>query len=213
MKVLITGAAGFIGYHVALRLLDQGQQVVGLDNFNSYYDVRLKEARWSQLEKHDGFVGRRIDLADRRSVFKLCDETEPTHIVHLAAQAGVRYGLENPEAYTNSNLVGFMNIIEAARALKTDHFIFASTSSVYGANTKMPFAEHHHADHQLSLYAATKRANEALAHSYAHLFNVPTTGLRFFTVYGRGGDPIWLHRNLPRRFLQATQSMCTTTGK
>ncbi len=189
MTVLITGAAGFIGYHVAIRLLGRGQQVIGLDNFNSYYDVQLKEARWVQLENYDGFEGKRIDLADRRSVFKLCDETEPTHIIHLAAQAGVRYGLENPEAYTNSNLVGFMNVIEAARALKVAHFIFASTSSVYGANTKMPFAEHHPSSHQLSLYAATKRANEALAHSYAHLFNIPTTGLRFFTVYGPWGRP------------------------
>ncbi len=189
MTILITGAAGFIGFHTAMRLLDLGRPVVALDNFNTYYDVGLKEARWAQLEKREGFTGRRIDLVNRRDVFKLCDETEPTHIIHLGAQAGVRYGIENPEAYTNSNLVGFMNILEAARALKVDHFVFASTSSVYGANTTMPFAEHHAADHQLSLYAATKRANEALAHSYAHLYNIPSTGLRFFTVYGPWGRP------------------------
>jgi UDP-glucuronate 4-epimerase len=189
MTILITGAAGFIGYHVAAQLLEQGQRVIGIDNFNSYYDVRLKDARWARLKEYEGFIGRRADLADRRAVFKLCDDTEPTHIVHLGAQAGVRYGAENPEAYTNSNLVGFMNILEAARALKVDHFVFASTSSVYGANTTMPFAEHHTADHPLSLYAATKRANEALAHSYAHLYKIPSTGLRFFTVYGPWGRP------------------------
>ncbi len=189
MTILITGAAGFIGFHVARRLLDLGRRVVAIDNFNSYYDVRLKDARWAQLKNSDGFTGRRMDLANRRAVFKLCDETEPSHIVHLGAQAGVRYGIDNPEAYTNSNLVGFMNILEAARVLKVDHFVFASTSSVYGANTTMPFAEHHTADHQLSLYAATKRANEALAHSYTHLFKIPATGLRFFTVYGPWGRP------------------------
>ncbi len=189
MTILITGAAGFIGFHTAMRLLDQGRRVVALDNFNSYYDVGLKEARWAQLENRDGFTGRRVDLASRRELLEFCDETEPTRIIHLGAQAGVRYGIENPEAYTNSNLIGFMNILEAARALKVEHFVFASTSSVYGANTTMPFAEHHTADHQLSLYAATKRANEALAHSYAHLYKIPSTGLRFFTVYGPWGRP------------------------
>jgi UDP-glucuronate 4-epimerase len=189
MTILITGAAGFIGFHVAAKLLEQGQRIVGLDNFSSYYDVSLKDARWALLKKRYGFLGERVDLANRRAVFKLCDETEPTHIIHLAAQAGVRYGIENPEAYTNSNLVGFTNILEVARALKVDHFVFASTSSVYGANTTMPFAEHHTADHQMSLYAATKRANEALAHSYAHLYKIPSTGLRFFTVYGPWGRP------------------------
>lgn len=189
MTVLVTGAAGFIGYHVAAQLLEQGRRVIGMDNFNSYYDVRLKDARWARLKKHEGFIGRRVDLANHRAVFKLCDDTEPTHIIHLGAQAGVRYGIENPDAYTNSNLVGFMNILEAARALKVDHFVFASTSSVYGANTAMPFAEHHTADHQMSLYAATKRANEALAHSYAHSYKIPSTGLRFFTVYGPWGRP------------------------
>ena len=189
MTVLVTGAAGFIGFHVAMRLLDEERRVVGLDNFNTYYDVGLKEARWAQLKKRLGFLGMQMDLASRRSIFKLCDETEPTRIVHLGAQAGVRYGIDNPEAYTNSNLVGFMNILEASRALKIDHLVFASTSSVYGANTTMPFAEHHTADHQISLYAATKRANEALAHSYAHLYRIPSTGLRFFTVYGPWGRP------------------------
>ncbi|MEQ9449314.1 MAG: NAD-dependent epimerase/dehydratase family protein, partial [Rhodospirillaceae bacterium] len=189
MTTLVTGAAGFIGFHIAKRLLDQGRRVIGIDNFSPYYDVGLKDTRWSQLKGLEGFTGRRMDFADRRDVFKLCDETVPTRIVHLGAQAGVRYGMENPEAYTSSNLVGFMNILEAARALKVDHFVFASTSSVYGANTTKPFAEHHTADHQISLYAATKRANEALAHSYAHLYKIPTTGLRFFTVYGPWGRP------------------------
>jgi UDP-glucuronate 4-epimerase len=189
MTILVTGAAGFIGFHVTVKLLELGRRVIGVDNFNSYYDVRLKNSRWSQLKNHEGFYGRRADLADRRAIFKLCDENEPTHIIHLGAQAGVRYGIENPEAYTNSNLVGFMNILEAARALKVDHFVFASTSSVYGANTTLPFAEHYTADHQMSLYAATKRANEAFAHSYAHLYKIPCTGLRFFTVYGPWGRP------------------------
>ena len=189
MTILITGAAGFIGFHVAKRLLEQGRRVVAFDNFNSYYDVSLKEARWALLKKCEGFTGRRLDLANRQAVLKFCAETGPTHIVHLSAQAGVRYGMENSEAYTNSNLVGFMNILDAARELSVRHFVFASTSSVYGANTTMPFAEQHTVDHQLSLYAATKRANEVLAHSYSHLYKIPSTGLRFFTVYGPWGRP------------------------
>ncbi len=189
MTILLTGAAGFIGYHVANRLLDMGRRVVGLDSFTAYYDVRLKEARWQRLEAREGFTGKRLDLIDKNGLFDLCDKTEPTHIVHLAAQAGVRYSLENPQAYVDSNLTGFVNMLEVARVVKPVHFVYASTSSAYGANRAMPFAEHHSASHPVSLYAATKRANELMAHSYAHLFNIPCTGLRFFTVYGPWGRP------------------------
>ena len=187
--ILVTGAAGFIGFHVTERLLAQGRAVIGLDNFNSYYDVALKEARWAKLSVRNGFTGRRLDLTDRDGLLKLCDELEPAAFIHLAAQAGVRYGMDNPGAYVDSNLVGFVNILEAARAMKLAHLVFASTSSVYGANRAMPYAEHHGTSHPLSLYAATKRANELLAHSYAHLFRIPMTGLRFFTVYGPWGRP------------------------
>ncbi|MCA0199305.1 MAG: NAD-dependent epimerase/dehydratase family protein [Proteobacteria bacterium] len=189
MTILLTGAAGFIGYHVARRLLEAGRSVVGIDNFNSYYDVRLKEARWAQLEQQQGFIGRRLDIAHKDALLDFCDKIQPTYIVHLAAQAGVRYGLENPTAYADANLTGFLNVLEAARALKVIHLVYASTSSVYGANRAMPFAEHHSASHPVSLYAATKRANELMAHSYAHLFKIPVTGLRFFTVYGPWGRP------------------------
>lgn len=189
MSILVTGSAGFIGYHLAMRLLDEGLPVIGLDNFTPYYDVRLKEARWARLEKRDGFTGRRVNLADRDALFAVVDEFRPKRIVHLAAQPGVRYGLENPQSYVDSNLTGFVNMLEAVRAVKPEHFVYASTSSVYGANTAMPFAEHHSASHPVSLYAATKRSNELLAHSYAHLFKVPMTGLRFFTVYGPWGRP------------------------
>jgi len=189
MTILLTGAAGFIGFHVARRLLDAGRTVIGIDNFNPYYDVGLKEARWSLLEKMDGFRGRRLEIADGDALLSFCDEVEPTHIIHLAAQAGVRYGLENPYAYAEANLVGFLNVLEAARTIKIEHLVYASTSSVYGANRTLPFAEHHSASHPVSLYAATKRANELMAHSYAHLFAIPTTGLRFFTVYGPWGRP------------------------
>lgn len=184
MTILLTGAAGFIGYHVTRRLLEAGRSVVGIDNFNSYYDVRLKEARWALLEQQQGFIGRRLDIAHKDAFLDFCDKIQPTYIVHLAAQAGVRYGLENPTAYADANLTGFLNVLEAARALKVIHLVYASTSSVYGANKAMPFAEHHSASHPVSLYAATKRANELMAHSYAHLFKIPVTGLRFFTVYG-----------------------------
>jgi UDP-glucuronate 4-epimerase len=187
--ILVTGAAGFIGFHVATRLLAAGRPVIGVDNFNTYYDVKLKEARWAQLEARGGFTGQRLDVADRDALSRLCEKFEPAAFIHLAAQAGVRYGLENPAAYVDANLVGFVNVLEAARSLKIAHLVFASTSSVYGANRNMPYAEHHGSAHPLSLYAATKRANELLAHSYAHLFKIPVTGLRFFTVYGPWGRP------------------------
>ncbi|MSO96892.1 MAG: SDR family NAD(P)-dependent oxidoreductase [Rhodospirillaceae bacterium] len=188
-KILVTGAAGFIGAAVAERLLAAGHVVSAIDNFNSYYDVALKEARWARLAAHTNFRGTRVDLADKPLTFAAFDNAEPTHVIHLAAQAGVRYGMENPQAYVDSNLTGFMNVLEAARAHQVAHLVFASSSSVYGANRTTPFAENHSADHPISLYAATKRANELLAHTYAHLFKIPCTGLRFFTVYGPWGRP------------------------
>jgi len=187
--ILVTGAAGFVGAALSERLLAAGHVVAGLDSFNSYYDPALKEARWARLAGHAGFRGQRVDLADRALTFAAFDNAKPTHVVHLAAQAGVRYGLDNPQAYVDSNLVGFMNVLEACRVHKPAHVVFASSSSVYGANRTTPFAEHHTADHPLSLYAATKRSGELLAHSYAHLFKLPCTGLRFFTVYGPWGRP------------------------
>jgi UDP-glucuronate 4-epimerase len=187
--IMVTGAAGFIGAAVAERLLRAGEAVVGLDNFNAYYDPALKETRWARLGAHANFRGQRVDLADRDLALAAFNTARPTHIVHLAAQAGVRYGLENPQAYVDSNLVGFMNVLEAARAHRAAHLVFASSSSVYGANRAVPFAEHHGVDHPVSLYAATKRSNELLAHAYAHLFKIPATGLRFFTVYGPWGRP------------------------
>jgi UDP-glucuronate 4-epimerase len=189
MTVLVTGTAGFIGYHVARALLDRGETVVGLDNFNPYYDVRLKEARAAGLRERAGFTEIRLDLADGAGVRDLFAAYRPRRVIHLAAQAGVRYSLENPRAYVDSNLVGFFNVLEAARAHPPGHLVYASTSSVYGANTVQPFSPHHGADHPMTLYAATKRANEAMAHSYAHLFGIPMTGLRFFTVYGPWGRP------------------------
>jgi len=189
MTILVTGAAGFVGAHVAERLLKQGAAVHGVDNFTPYYDVKLKEARWARLEGQKGFAAHRLDLADKDGVLALAAKIRPTRIVHLAAQPGVRYGIDNPQAYVDSNLTGFMNVLEAARAVEVPHLVYASTSSVYGANKKMPFAEHDGVGHPVSLYAATKRANELLAHAYAHIFKIPMSGLRFFTVYGPWGRP------------------------
>lgn len=189
MTILVTGTAGFIGSSVAHRLLDQGQEVVGIDNFNTYYDVKLKEARWARLAARNGYHGRRLDISDKNALAALFDEIKPARVIHLAAQAGVRYGMENPGAYAESNLTGFLNILEGCRAHRIQHLVFASTSSVYGANRKLPYAEQHSVSHPVSLYAATKRANELMAHSYAHLFKIPMTGLRFFTVYGPWGRP------------------------
>ena len=187
--ILVTGAAGFIGYHVARRLLERGDEVVGLDNLNQYYEPALKEARLAQLAPFERFTFVRGDIADRSAMESLFRDRRPTRVVHLAAQAGVRYSLTDPHAYSESNLLGFVNVLEGCRHAKVEHLVFASTSSVYGANTRQPFSEHHHTDHPLTIYAATKKANEVMAHSYAHLFGVPTTGLRFFTVYGPWGRP------------------------
>jgi UDP-glucuronate 4-epimerase len=189
LPILVTGAAGFIGFHTARRLLDRGDEVVGLDNLNAYYDPTLKAARLSILEGYEGYRHARIDLADREAVARLFDEAKPEGVINLAAQAGVRYSLENPHAYVDANVVGFLNILEGCRAVQPKHLVFASTSSVYGANGKLPFNVHDGANHPITLYAATKLANEAMAHSYAHLFHIPCTGLRFFTVYGPWGRP------------------------
>jgi UDP-glucuronate 4-epimerase len=186
---LITGAAGFIGSHTAHRLLDRGDEVVGFDNVNDYYDPTLKEARLARLAARDGFRLVRGDLADRAAVERLFAETRPARVIHLAAQAGVRYSLTNPHTYVDSNLTGFLHILEGCRHHGAAHLTYASSSSVYGANTAMPFSVHQNVDHPLSLYAATKKANELMAHTYSHLYGLPTTGLRFFTVYGPWGRP------------------------
>lgn len=189
MKVLVTGTAGFIGSHVAHALLARGDEVVGFDNLNSYYDVSLKEARLGRLLKNPGYTHIVADLADRALVERTFETHRPSRVVHLAAQAGVRYAAENPHVYVQSNVVGFLHILEGCRNHGVEHLVYASTSSVYGANTSMPFSEHSSAEHPLTLYAATKKANEQMAHSYSHLYNIPSTGLRFFTVYGPWGRP------------------------
>lgn len=189
MKVLVTGAAGFIGMHVSQLLLARGDQVVGLDNLNNYYDPQLKLNRLARLTGKPGFEFVKLDVADREGMAKLFAEGGFDRVVHLAAQAGVRYSLENPHAYIESNVTGFTNILEGCRHAKIEHLVYASSSSVYGGNTLMPFSEHHSVDHPVSLYAATKKANELMAHTYSHLFGLPTTGLRFFTVYGPWGRP------------------------
>jgi UDP-glucuronate 4-epimerase len=189
MTTLVTGAAGFIGYHVAERLLARGDTVVGIDNLNSYYDVSLKEARLARLAGRRGFSFAKLDLADRTGMAAFFEKERPRNVVHLAAQAGVRYSLENPHAYVDSNLAGFTNVLEGCRHNAVEHLVYASSSSVYGGNSRMPFSEHDNIDHPISLYAATKKANELMAHTYSHLFRLPTTGLRFFTVYGPWGRP------------------------
>lgn len=188
-KVLITGAAGFIGFHLTQKLDTLGYAVVGLDNMNDYYDVGLKEARLAQLESLEDFSFHRIDLEEKDRVDALFTEEKFDYVVNLAAQAGVRYSLENPYAYINANVTGFLNVLEACRHNPVKHLVYASSSSVYGANTQMPFSTHHAVDHPVSLYAATKKSNELMAHTYSHLYNIPTTGLRFFTVYGPYGRP------------------------
>lgn len=189
MKILVTGAAGFIGMHLSIRLLERGDEVVGIDNLNDYYEVRLKLDRLKQLEKYDRFTFIKMDLADRAAIQGLFEEQGFDSVMNLAAQAGVRYSLKNPHAYVDSNLVGFVNILEGCRHTKVKHLVYASSSSVYGANTNMPFSVHDNVDHPVSLYAATKKSAELMAHTYSHLYDLPTTGLRFFTVYGPWGRP------------------------
>lgn len=189
MKILLTGAAGFIGMHVAQLLLARGDEVVGLDNLNDYYDPALKQARLAQLRHMPGFRFVQADVADHAALDALFAAERFTHVVHLAAQAGVRYPLQNPRAYVQSNLVGFGNVLEACRQHAVRHLVYASSSSVYGANREMPFSVAHNVDHSVSLYAASKKANELMEHSYSHLYDLPTTGLRYFTVYGPWGQP------------------------
>jgi len=188
-RVLITGAAGFIGFHLSMRLLKNGCHVTGIDNLNSYYDVKLKEARLEKLTSFENFSYYKMDISDKKSLEEIFNNTKHDVVVNLAAQAGVRYSIENPHAYVDSNIVGFVNLLEACRHNDVKHLVFASSSSVYGANTKMPFSVHNNVDHPVSLYAATKKANELMAHAYSHLYGMACTGLRFFTVYGPWGRP------------------------
>ena len=188
-RVIVTGAAGFIGFHLSMRLLKDGCHVTGIDNLNSYYDVKLKEARLEKLTSFENFSFYKIDLSDKKSLEEIFNNTKYDVVVNLAAQAGVRYSIENPHAYVDSNIVGFVNLLESCRHNDVKHLVFASSSSVYGANTKMPFSVHNNVDHPVSLYAATKKANELMAHAYSHLYGMHCTGLRFFTVYGPWGRP------------------------
>ncbi len=189
MRILVTGSAGFIGSALSLRLLERGDEVIGLDNLNDYYDVALKQARLARNQAHRGYTELRIDLEDRGGVAEAFSRLRPERVVNLAAQAGVRYSIENPLAYADTNLIGFLNVLEGCRHNGVEHLVYASSSSVYGSNTRMPFSVHDNVDHPVSLYAATKKANELMAHAYSHLYEFPTTGLRFFTVYGPWGRP------------------------
>ena len=201
MKVLVTGAAGFIGNELALRLTARGDEVTGIDNLNDYYDVSLKKARLNRLKNEPNFKFIKLDIANRKEIARLFTENSFDAVVNLAAQAGVRYSLENPSAYVDANLTGFANILEGCRQCKVKHLVFASSSSVYGANTKLPFSEQDNVDHPVSLYAATKKAAELMAHSYAHLYGLPCTGLRFFTVYGPWGRPDMAYFSFTRKIL------------
>ena len=202
MRILVTGSAGFIGNELTLRLLERGDEVIGVDNVNDYYDVRLKEARLERVKHHSNFIEIRAGIHDRMAMEEVFAKYKPQRVVNLAAQAGVRYSLKNPHAYVDSNLVGFVNILEGCRHHEVEHLVYASSSSVYGANTKMPFSVHDNVDHPVSLYAATKKANELMAHTYSHLYHLPTTGLRFFTVYGPWGRPDMAYFSFTKAILE-----------
>jgi UDP-glucuronate 4-epimerase len=201
-KILITGAAGFIGYHLVQAIADRGDTITGIDNLNDYYDVNLKKARLSQLEQCKNFTFRKIDMADREAMTGLFGKGNFDVVINLAAQAGVRYSLKNPYSYIDSNIVGFTNILEGCRQSKVAHLVFASSSSIYGMNKKIPFSVSHNVDHPVSLYAASKKANELMAHAYSHLYNLPCTGLRFFTVYGPWGRPDMAYFSFTKAILE-----------
>lgn len=189
MSNIVTGSAGFIGYSLSLRLLNRGENIIGIDNHNNYYDPKIKDSRLEELSQYKNYKHFKVDLTDQKKLEEIFTKYKPQRVVNLAAQAGVRYSMENPLAYINSNIIGFLNILENCRNNNVNHLVYASTSSVYGANTKMPFSEHHNVNHPLSIYAATKMSNELMAHTYSYLYKLPTTGLRFFTVYGPWGRP------------------------
>jgi len=201
MRILVTGSAGFIGAALTLRFLERGDQVFGIDNLNDYYDVNLKRARLNRYEAHKNFSGAQVNLQDHAAIMQIFADFKPARVVNMAAQAGVRYSLKNPQAYVDSNITGFLNILEACRRHPVEHLVYASSSSVYGANTKLPFSVHDNVDHPVSLYAASKKANELMAHTYAHLFKIPSTGLRFFTVYGPWGRPDMAYFEFTRKIL------------
>ncbi|MDN6292858.1 MAG: NAD-dependent epimerase [Tetragenococcus halophilus] len=202
MKLLVTGAAGFVGFHLSKKLLEKEIEIVGLDNMNDYYDPQLKEDRLAILKEKANFTFYKIDLKDKQDVEQLFEDEKPTHVINLAAQAGVRYSIENPYAYVDSNLIGFINILEACRHNPVEHLLYASSSSVYGGNKVAPFSTNHNVDHPVSLYAATKKSNELMAHTYSNLYDIPTTGLRFFTVYGPYGRPDMAYFSFTNRILK-----------
>jgi UDP-glucuronate 4-epimerase len=212
-NILVTGAAGFIGYHLVSRLLDSGHKVIGLDNFNDYYDVDLKLARLAQLEERDRLTFFKLDIADRYAMARLFEENRFDVVINLAAQAGVRYSIKEPFAYIYSNITGFMNVLEGCRCNNVKHLVYASSSSVYGANAMIPFSEHHNVDHPVSLYAATKKSNELMAHTYSSLYNIPTTGLRFFTVYGPWGRPDMAYFSFTKAILEGKPIDVYNQGK
>lgn len=213
IRILVSGAAGFIGFHLSKRLVEDGYTVYGIDNMNTYYDVSLKEARLKALNQLESFVFEKMDLTDKEVLDGLFQSVKPSHVIHLAAQAGVRYSITNPYAYVDSNLIGFVNILEACRQQPVAHLLYASSSSVYGGNSKVPFSTEHQVDHPVSLYAATKKANELMAHTYSHLYDIPTTGLRFFTVYGPYGRPDMAYFSFTDRIVAGEPIKVFNNGK